>query len=51
MNLYAGSNLSSMMRPLFWKKMSPMSFWANYQRQYFLCKSNTPIGLYLSLPF
>ena len=38
MNLYSGSTLSSMMRPLFWKRMGLSSFSANYQRQLFLCK-------------
>ena len=40
MNLYAGSTLSAMMRPLFWKRMAPMSFNANYQRNMFLRKSD-----------
>ena len=40
MNLYAGSTLSSMMRPLFWKRMARMSFSANYQRNMFLRKSD-----------
>lgn len=38
MNLYAGSNLSAMMRPLFWKRMAPSAFSASYQRDYFLRK-------------
>ena len=38
MNLYSGSTLASLMKPLFWQRMSPMSFWANYQRQLFCCK-------------
>lgn len=39
MNLYSGSTVSSLMKPLFWQRMSPMSFYANYQRQLFLSKS------------
>ena len=38
MNLYSGSTLSSLMKPLFWQRMSPSSFYANYQRQLYLCK-------------
>ena len=39
MNLYSGSTVSSLMKPLFWQRMSPMAFYANYQRQLFLSKS------------
>ena len=55
MNLYSGSTLSTMMRPMFWSRMSPMSFYANYQRQLYLCKSNqlvcsmTDPGSFLSI--
>ena len=38
MNLYSSSTLSSLMKPLFWQRMSPSSFYANYQRQLYLCK-------------
>ena len=38
MNLYASSTLSSMMKPLFWQRMSPSVFNANYQRSLFLRK-------------
>ncbi len=38
MNLYASCNLSSMMRPLFWSRMGPSGFSANYQRSLFLRK-------------
>ena len=43
MNLYSGSTVSSLMKPLFWKRMSPMNFYANYQRQLFLSKSTLKI--------
>ena len=43
MNLYASCNLSSMMRPLFWKRMGFSGFSANYQRSLFLCKSINPL--------
>ena len=38
MNLYASCSLSSMMKPLFWSRMSPSLFSANYQRSLFLRK-------------
>ena len=38
MNLYAGSTLSSMMRPLFWNRMTLFGSSIQYQRQLFLRK-------------
>ena len=38
MNLFSGNTLASTMRPMFWKRMGPTGFWANYQREQFLCK-------------
>jgi len=40
MNLYASCNLSAMMRPLFWRRMSLSGFNANYQRQLFLLQAS-----------
>ena len=39
MNQFAGSKLSSKMKPFFWARASPFNFWRNYGKAQFLRKS------------